>query len=285
VPTVGSHRTVQVAIFAAACIAAGTGLAVWGSASEKAALMLQAREREAERVKALEARQKVEDAERDATALELEKKKQREEAFADLLDDKVPGPPLPEQPPVETLLAPSTRPWLEVQARFVAGNLDTALERAQTCAASSPPCRPLLKQLKTFAGRYRKIGAATDPEVISLTNLARKISGGELTTLMQSEVTKRADAHVAEANQFRARGEWQPGIALARRALALDPTHSPATSFILQCEAQAKELLRRAEDPGSASTRIQQYQAVMAMTTPGDATHQQAKRRLAQLSK
>lgn len=180
---------------------------------------------------------------------------------------------------------PAPTPWVEVQRRYATGDKTGALAMANECAAKSTQCKTLMRQIQDFDERSRKADSLSPNELLSLLELDKKISGGELTPQSHNISVRVSGAYYKKAAAAKAAGDWATAAENARKVLAADPGNSGAQAIVAEARKTATELYQQGyslkdQSPDEAAAVLQK---VVQMTPAGDELHEKAARWLAKL--
>ncbi|MBN1208822.1 MAG: FHA domain-containing protein [Myxococcaceae bacterium] len=189
------------------------------------------------------------------------------------------APPPPPRP---------VNPWEQAVTRFVAGDLSGAVALANACVSKHSKCKALLKDMTEFGNLYKKLEDLDVKGLSRLMALDKAISGDEAPSQMGRNAGKRAaNAFYKSASSARAAGQWSRAVDFARKTLQADPGHAGAANILNELKAKGREIYLQAyalkdSQPDEA---VVKFKEVLAMTPPGDETHEKAKKWLEQLSR
>ena len=186
--------------------------------------------------------------------------------------------------PTQVVSTPET-PWVDVQQRFKTGDATGALSLAQACAGRHARCREVEGQIGEWNAKSKRVEELSEPELIALFDLDRRISGGVSSEQSGPIRTQLVSKLFVKASQAKTTGNWSRATEYARKVLQAAPEHHGAQALVQEARNQAKDVYLRGyqlmeTNPDEA---IRLFKEVMNMTPSDDEYNQKAKARMAEL--
>ncbi len=181
--------------------------------------------------------------------------------------------------PQPTVKAAAPKPWLEVVARYVDGDMSGALALADQCAGSAAPCRSLAAKIRQFAELYKKVESLDANGLSKLLELDRDISGGQRSKMARAAGTRAAGMFYKNAAAAKSQGHWGRAQDWAKKALQADPGHPGAKGIAEEARTESRNVYLAAYGlkDTSPDEAVVKFRDVLKMTSPGDEYYDKAK--------
>ncbi len=174
-------------------------------------------------------------------------------------------------------------PATEVMARVENGDIAGAISSASACASRHPQCATLMRELKDYDAKSKRIEDLNESETLSVYQLGKKLGvSGAASLAVRSRLATKL---FASANQAKAAHNWPQAILSAHRVLEMDPSHMGAQALINEGRNQARETYLHGYTlkDSNPEEAIRRFREVLTLAPPDDESYRKAKARLAEL--